>query len=337
MHKVDITSFIENPKYRLTVRKSVASKTIKIISTDNFYEQVIEVKFPYDETVISEIRKFKNEHVNVYASWDKESSAWHFALNEENILFLMKIFNTTEFNCDDEFTDYVEQIQAVIDNIENHVPMLVLTDKMPKIKNSSKYMPEIASSDLVKSIFQARQLGVNLWDQTIDEYIDDGLVDQVTRDFLKSNLDKITKLTSKETDILCLKNIITHLGPTMFIIPGVNELEKLQQMHAILTDMNIDSENISVLFRLDSESGKNFNDFVKNAKLNNPITEQTKMVFVSNKLPKPLIKSNLKFNSIVNLGFDSAHYTLRDYAKNHQNMVLFDAPKSQRGINFANL
>jgi preprotein translocase subunit SecD len=231
----------------------------------------------------------------------------------------------------------VKQVQAVIDNMENHVPMLVLTDKIPKIKNSNKYMPEIASSDLVKSIFQARQLGVNMWDQTIDEYIDDGLVDQVTRDFLKSNLDKITKLTSKEPDILCLKNIITHLGPTMFIIPGINELEKLQQMHTILTDMNIDSENISVLFRLDSESGKNFNDFVKNAKLNNPITEQTKMVFVSNKLPKPLIKSNLKFNSIVNLGFDSAHYTLRDYAKNHQNMVLFDTPKSQRGINFANL
>lgn len=337
MHKVDISNFIENPQYRLTVRKSVASKTIKIIDKDNFYDQVIEVKFPYDESVIALIRKFKNENINAFVVWDKDTSAWHFSVSEENILFLMRSFDSAEFVCDAEFLDYVRQTNEVISNMENYVPTLVLIDKIPKIKNFNKYMPEITSADLVKSIFQAREIGVNMWDQTIDEYINNGLVDDSTTDFLKSNLDKITKLTTKETDILCLKNIITHLGPTMFIIPGVNELEKLQQMYGILTEMNIDHKDISVLFRLDSESGKNFNDFVKNAKLNNPVTEQTKMVFVSTKLPKPLIKSKLSFNSIVNLGFNNAHYTLRDYAKNHQNMVFFDIPTSPQGISFANL
>jgi hypothetical protein len=34
----------------------------------------------------------------------------------------------------------------------------------------------------------------------------------------------------------------------------------------------------------------------------------------------------------VNLGFDNAHYTLKEYVKNHPNLVYFDQKKQNRGF-----
>jgi hypothetical protein len=337
LHTLDLTSLIENPQYRLVMRKSVSSRRVNIVDSDTAYDRLIEVRFPYNESVINEIRKFKNDNPTSHIVWDKDKSAWIFSLSEEHIMFLMNIFKDDEVEYDEEFAGYVDQIQKIVSNMENYVPMLVLDGENTKIVNSGKFMPEITGSNLVESLFKARQLGINMWCQDIDTSLNNGLVDDTTKNFLKSELHKIARLKTEKNDIFCLKNILTYLGPTLFIIPGVNELAKLQQMCEILNEMNIDHKDISVLFRLSSESGKNFNDFVKNSGLNNPVTENTKMVFVSGKLPKPLIKSNLEFNSIVNLGFSNAHYTLRDFVKNHENMVFFDVEKSQQGFDFADM
>ena len=120
------------------------------------------------------------------------------------------------------------------------------------------------------------------------------------------------------------------MGPNLFIVPGGLEMEKLEQAVGILKGMGVVEKNISVLFRLPTENGKNFNDFVRKMGINGPIDSETKVVFISGKLPKPLIKSGIRFNSIINLGFDSAHYTLKSFVKNHPNLVYFDVNKNQK-------
>jgi hypothetical protein len=126
------------------------------------------------------------------------------------------------------------------------------------------------------------------------------------------------------------------MGPMLFIIPGGSEYRKIQQIHTVLSDIGISDKKMSVLFRLSSETGKEFNDFVKNYGLNNPISEETQIVFVSGKLPKPLIESKIRFNSVVNVGFNNAHYTLKEYAKNQQNVVYFELEK-EKGFNFGHM
>jgi len=124
-----------------------------------------------------------------------------------------------------------------------------------------------------------------------------------------------------------LELIIKKLGPTLFIVPGGAELNKLQLAYDLLRGMALPEKNISVLFRLSNENGKNFNEFVKNHQLNNPISEETSVVFVSNKLPKTIKKSGIRFNSVVNMGYNSAHYTLREFIKDHQNLVTLTKSK----------
>ena len=94
---------------------------------------------------------------------------------------------------------------------------------------------------------------------------------------------------------------------------------------------------MSVLFRLSTENGRNFNDFVKNQAINGPIHDDTKIVFVSGKLPKTVIKSGIKFNSIINMGYTMAHYTLKEFTKNHQNSIYFDVKIKAQGFDFDDL
>jgi hypothetical protein len=49
----------------------------------------------------------------------------------------------------------------------------------------------------------------------------------------------------------------------------------------------------------------------------------SKIVFVSTKLPKSILKSKINFNCVINMGTHSAHHTIKEFAKNHENLVTF--------------
>jgi len=318
-----IQSFIDNPTFKYKLRIPSTVQTIKIINDQLFDNKVIEVRFPFDEKILEKIRK---QPVTSMKRWDKGLGAWIFELTEENIKFLVDLFNDSNFVYDDEFQNYVEQVNEVISNVEQYAPMLT---KDLKIKNSPKHLPEITATDTVSAIFQARKFGITLWDDEVNQYIENNL-NPVIKNFVCNDIDQEFNLYTSDEDIQCLEMIITKLGPTLFIVPGGAELEKMELAYTLLRGMALPEKNISVLFRLSNENGKNFNEFVKNHQLNNPISEKTSVVVVSNKLPKTIKKSGIKFNSIVNMGYNSAHYTLREFIKNHQNSITLAKPKVNR-------
>ena len=205
MHGKDILPLIDNPQYRLLIRKSVSVRSIGIVDGDQYYTRVIEVKFPYSEEIITEIRKYRNSNPLSHAVWNKEKSAWIFTLSEEHIV-------------------------------------LAMSNNVPTIINKNKFIPDIDEVNLLASIFKARMLGINHWEQPIEDFLDS--IDDSTKNFLKADLSKITKLKSTNEDMICLKNVLTYLGPTLFIIPGVDEFEKLRSMYGVLKEMNISSDNL---------------------------------------------------------------------------------------------
>lgn len=330
--KQDIAPHLENPKFRNPIRKSVNSRSIKIVDDEHFY-RVIEVSFPYDEKMISEIREFKNQNHDTLAVWNKEKSAWQFCLTELNVKFLSDRFKNTEADIDLEFQSYSDQLEQIVGDIQNHIPMLTVKDGNITITNSPKSMPEINTTNILEAVFTARRYGITMWDETVEDFVNSDQVDSSTREFLKSNFSATTKLTADGTGVSCLGNMAKFLGPMLFIIPGGSEYRKIQQIYTVLSGIGITNKNMSVLFRLSSETGKEFNDFVKNHELNNPISEETQIVFVSGKLPKPLIEYGIQFNSIVNVGFNNAHYTLKEFSKNHHNVVYFELEK-EKGLDF---
>jgi hypothetical protein len=120
----------------------------------------------------------------------------------------------------------------------------------------------------------------------------------------------------------------------MVVIPGSNELDTMTLSYEFFKELGITNKEMSVLFRLPSNTHENFNNFVKLNELNSPITEATKIIFVSGKIPKPIFKSGIKFHSILNLGYNNVHYTLRDFIKNHENTIVYSREKEIRNMKF---
>jgi len=329
--KKDITQFVENPTFRYPIRKVNTAKRISIIN-DPVYGKVAKVEFPYNETTVDEIRKARDNMF--YAQWDKDQKSWNFALTEESIDFLSELVKKDQFELDEDFQKYVNEFEDIKTNLDRYVPMLVSTENGLKFVNISKNLPDLESKDIISALFEARKKGIFTWDTTVSDYLDNSEISQITKDFLKTDPGENFHVNSENTPLFELADIVKYMSPCLIVIPGGSELEKLKMSCAFLKEIGVAEDEMTVMFRLPSTSDLNFNEFVRNNNLNSPITNNTKVVFVSSKLPKPVLKSKLHFNSVINLGHGNVHYTMRDFVTKHENMVFYSEKSKSRILNF---
>lgn len=328
----DVSSYINSPVYQLPLRKSVLNlRSISVIDHSS-YGRSIKVSFPYDESKITEIRRNKSDLG--FSVWDPELKSWIFGLDERNIQFLMNFINGSGFEVDDEFKDYISQVTDVHKNIEKYVPMISIKDGTPLYVNQSKYVPPLTSVEIIPALFEARRAGITVWDEAVSEYLTDA--DPFVMSFLSNNA-RVLEIDSSRYSIHCLADLVKYTTPTLFVIPGGSEYEKTKMIYEFLISQGYKNSDISVMFRLPSANGKSFNDFVKDNKLNNPVTENTKFVLVSIKIPKPVIRSDIQFNSVISLGRSHVHYTMQVFLRSVQNLIVYCDLYTQKEINFGNL
>jgi len=320
----DITPLLDNPQFKFNIR---TISTVKHISI-NVAERTIKVKFPYDEKLVNEIKKVRVEFSQ--AEWQSDDKLWIFSLEDKVINFLASWIENYNFTTDEEFKNFIIQIEAITSNIEQHIPMLMYDGKNTKYSNVHSSVPKLTSDDVLTSIFEARRAGITTWDSNIDNALDNCNKTKIVKNFIKSDPSDNFSINLEENSILELKPIVQNLLPCIITVPGGNEFDKMQQALELLKDIGIENHEISVLFRLPSENGGDFNKFVKEEKLNSPINNNTKAVIISGKLPKTIFESELNFNSGLNFNFYNVHYTLANFMKNRHNVINVLADKKQR-------
>ena len=192
----------------------------------------------------------------------------------------------------------------------------------------------MTTTDLLHSIFEARKFGIFTWDDTINNFVDSDEVTTTTREFLKSEPGTKFAINSENHEISVLEDIVKHLFPVLVVIPGGDEFGTLTQSHKFFNNIGIANNEMSVMFRLPSETHEMFNIFVKQSELNSPITEKTKVVFISGKMPKPVLKSKVKFHCVLNLGYNNVHYSLREFVGKHENLIFYSKEKELRNSTF---
>lgn len=330
----NLDQILDNPKWKSPFRTISTAKKMSLNQND-VYGTVIKVEFPYDENIIKKIHELKQTHN--FAQWDKDKKAWIFPMSEQNLSHLMDLAQEYQFQYTDELAEFFNQIKKIKENIENYVPMLVWENNEPKLVNFSPNLVKIESKTILSAVFEARKYGFYVWDSFIDQYLNSDDILQTTREFLNCSPITTFNINPEKIPLSDLRQIVNHMFPMIFIIPGGSELEKLNLAYNFLQDIGVDNTDISVLFRLPSETHKDFNDFVKNEGLNNPTTETTKVIFLSSKLPKTVLKLNRKFNLIINLGYGSVHYTMRNFISKHENTINYAVKTDQETLNFDNL
>ena len=318
--KKDLSGFLQNPVFRLPIRQISSTKKLSVVSQGQ-YGKIIKAVFPYNEKLVLKIRNSRDE-IGL-AMWNKEEKSWEFPLNEASLQLLMEISQNEVFETDELFDELSSQVKKVISEMENYVPMLVVDNNIPKLKNCAPSVPEISETDLLASIFEARKRGIFAWDETIANFINSDEVHPLTRTLLQSDAGEKLEVDSRENEISCFNDIIKYLRPCLFVIPGGSEYENLRFAYDFLNSLGIKNKNISVMFRLPNETHKTFNEFVKDHELNSPIHENTEIVFISGKLPKPVLKSGIKFHAVINLGYNNVHYSMRDFLSKHENLIFY--------------
>jgi hypothetical protein len=328
----DFSSYINNPKYKIPLRTPAVSKKISI-SSDLTFGKIFKVEFPYNEEILLKIRSTQPNLT--HAVWDKDTKSWLFSINETSIRFLAGLIDSYGFEADPAFLKYSDQLFEIIKNAENCAPMLVKNGKTFQFANVNEHVPTLNTENLVEALFSARKAGITIWDSQIEEEISQSQLNDTTIKFLKSGTSETFSINLEEHTLYSLEDIIKYMSPALFVIPGGTELEKVSVTLDFLNSIGVSNKEVSVLFRVGTEKGPEFNEFVKNNKLNSPITQDTKAVFVSNKIRKSVFESKIYFNCIINFNFYNIHYQLRDYIKWHHDVIHVLAKKSQKETDFA--
>lgn len=346
--KTDVTPFLENPQYKYARRVISPEKSVKYETVDNRNTKVFRVKFPYDEKLVEQIKRHKSDSVKArikasgfinfpVVDWNSETKTWDFEIYEENLLWIFNNLGSLGFTFDEELISFKNDIETIQNRLENYVPMVVFDENRFKFTNTHPSIPQPNSNDILEVLFQAKKYGIFTWDENIESAIEDNSVNPVTKAILRDSKAEGIELKNSENPLDCLSDVVNYSKRLIVIIPGGSELELLTTFYEFFLRLGISHEKMSVLFRLDSSAGKICNDFVKDKKLNNAIAEDVKIYFVSAKVPKPLISCNYEIDAILNLGNNSAHYTVKNLLKNHHCVVTYTIDRSQKRNNFAGL
>ncbi len=323
----DISSWLDNPIYKFGLRTITTVKNISVVKDDSG-SKLVKVQFPYDDSLLNEIKKERGNFIS--AEWKPDEKCWKFLLQDQVVAFLAPWLLEKGFTADDEFKRYADQIEAITSKVENYVPMLSFVDGNAKIINAHSSVPQPTSNDIIEAIFKARRAGITIWDQSVEDELNTHPMNDVVKNFIKSEIVSPFSINLEENSILDLIPIINNLSPCIVTVPGGNELSKTKLALELLHAAGIDNGKISVLFRLPTETGSEFNNFVKDEKLNSPISDSTKVVFLSGKVPKPVFESTLKFNCVLNFNFYNVHYTLANFIKSQHNVINVLADKKQK-------
>lgn len=329
-----ISPFLENPTFRLPRRVVSASKRISIIP-HSLYGKAVKAEFPYNEKMLTRIREEKSK-LN-YSQWDPEQKSWIFSLDEHSLSLLSKIALEENFTVDEEFENYQNQIREIENNIEHHVPMVSFNGKKLEFLNISPKIAQPTNLNIIENLFYARKLGIFTWDEAIENSEEWQSADPTVKKFLQTDPRGEFSINLEKNTIYSIKDIVKHLSPVLFLIPGGTELEKIEQSLDFLKTIGISNEEVSVLFRLPNETGGKFNEFIRENNLNSPVTENSKAVFISSKVPKTIIEKKIKFNAIVNFNFYNIHYSIKNLLKWHHNVIHMMEKKQQRTFNFVDL
>jgi hypothetical protein len=331
---VDIRECLASPQYRLELRVLPLSRRVFIKETAPNYDAKIIVQFPYDTQLINQIKEYKRTvDKKEYSSinWNPLEKGWELGLSESSLVFLSGFLPNNQFTADEPLLSLIEEVRVIQENIEQYVPMVAFEDNKIVFKNVPNVIPQPANH-LITALLQARKYGINCWDDTINLMFEQQNCNSTVEDFLRNTSD-VCIPAKGEAPLTDITDIIKFSENVLFIIPGGSEMKHLQVSHEFLLSLGFTNEQMSVMFRIDSTSGKLCNSYIRDNALNNALSENIKVVFVSGKIPKPLIESRKEFDLVVHYGTNSAHYTLKNFIRHHHNVVTMNL-NSQKELTF---
>ena len=327
-YALDIDENIRNPIFKYPPRTIPQDKTITIEEGARDRFPRIKIQFPYNPTIVTDIKKYKSLCHPLdknFIDWDPGTKCWYFGLTELNILYLENYYNNFGFSADEKYVKWLAEIKDISNNLENYIPILDFKNGKFFYRNASSKVPVLNTSDIIEAIYHSKKYGIFCWSDDIKKELDNANLNPILYAYLNGTLSPNTKVKNLDD----IKELILLSDNVLFIIPGGSELEHLKITHNFLKNLKIEDSQMTTLFRLESSFGAMCNSYIKENKLNSTLSDETRYVFISGKVPRPLLESKKNFDLVVNLGVNSAHYNLQNLTRYHYNTIPADILKHE--------
>ncbi len=333
--KIDnFNQLLEAPLYKYPFRSIDASRKIFVLKNLKIQNSVLNfpvicIKFPFDHTLNKVLDKIPGRK-----QYSIEHRAHCYKLNEENIRNIMTLFKEKDFIVDPEILEWYNEINKIIQYPMDHVPSVVVEDLQVKLHNCNKQAEEYFESHKtgrsIEDLFLAKSMNLFFPGKLLEELVEISSQELSKKFLAHSNHNVSVADYSKEdtTTMICDLNAFPVL---MLVDEKENELKEWVSAFNAIGVSNLE---MSVLFRSDKDIV--FNDYIKENELNNRVEDNTKVVFVKQKMPKVLYKINFTPKIIVSGSTFYAHYTSQKMVDSHP-IVLYYTEKQSIGKKIAKL
>ena len=304
-------------KLRQPLRQIDRRKYIKLVTTADMMEQDvyesykkdwkwIKIRFPFSKKLIMHINDLQKDSNEYYHK--KGSHEHFFRLSERNAYNIVQSFTDKNFEIDEELLEIYKQLEALNLLKDEHIPGVYQGELKNLPDNAVQCINEYVIDKNLVQYYDRRYLFGLLH---FDEYhINQALfnVSTLSANIAKRKSSNIVIRPSKYS-LNDLVQTLLELNrfPLLVILDDNDAIGGLSELHYCLKNI-IPSKDMSVMFRLDSKGGDDFNRFIKENNLNNLVAKNTKVVYInSNKVPKPLVNSGWKPSASLRFRSDMHH------------------------------
>jgi len=325
----NLALFLDLPAFKYKFRVLDTTKKIFLYS-----DNVIGIKYPFNNKLNNLINSVVGSR---YVEFSKKDKSYTVPLTTKNIYELVSSFQTYGFVVDEKIMGWYQEIKKIKSDAESYVPLIDF-DNALYLKNTNQVILDYYNSnrrlELVADLFLAKTLGLE-FSSIVKEKLDQEDISSLTKTIFKSNKNKFFLSNKKHS----ISNVVgsmkeLHCWPIVIMLED-NNLNGLENWFIDLTNQGIDAKQMSVLFR--STNNKDLNNFIKSKQLNNLVDDNTKVVFVKQKIPKLLFKIPFKPKLLICSTRYYAHYTAAKMVDSHPLVLYYTDQVSNLGNDIAEL
>lgn len=297
---VDVDQVLTLKTLKWPIRHIDRTQAIYLDKDPDSNKPIILVKYVFSKK-FAEIWAMLEERLTACTHLDKNIK--QISYTEKNLYLTVVAMQELNFDISDEIYEIFEKIEKIMEHPETVVPYITVDDEKISVVNANakckefleNKFPQVNDSNVLEFVDNAKHAGIFLKSQVFSEKMRNFATSDLTR---KMILDPSTRfrLDPEKYSVEQVVESISTLNQWPLLVILEENSEILDNMRNIVEQLSkyVLAEQMNVFFRLKKEQKEceEFNQYVKDNRLNNYIDKETKVVFISrNRIPKPLLKS----------------------------------------------
>jgi hypothetical protein len=285
-----------------------------------FNDNLVEIKFPFNKKIIVTLNEVVQKCKRFY-NHEIGSNVHKFKINELTVKEIVTAFKDKNFYIDTAVSELYKKINEIEMDRQSILPG-IYNNKLMNFKKSALDLMDLelgplTSENLIKFYDRRRRYGIADIEGTVYK---NTLVETIAyRDAAELAVTpEMHSLDSVVDAVIQLERF-----PILVLVDPENTLEDVAKVYNAFRDV-VPNQSQTVLFRVDTSTSYNLNNFVHDNKINNWLDTSTKIVYINkNKLPKLLLRSDWRPMATLALSSYRANSHVTTYIKDVCDLIIY--------------